>query len=170
MDEGEVVSTQKCLRLAVCTTATAFSARYRDIGETIYHRTLQSLENLESNEHSLPWGAKEFQIEYIQAWLLLAIYEYMRMDRSHGNSAASRVLRLIRRCRLGDLDASEVVVRDGACKVSTMHDGFALVEEKRRTFWLAFCFDRMLNTKGDLDWMLPEEMVNSLPTHHVKSS
>ncbi|KAF1359815.1 hypothetical protein EJ07DRAFT_118927 [Lizonia empirigonia] len=159
MDQGEPLSAYACLRLAVCTSATAFSARYRDIGETIYHKTLQSLENLESNEHSRPWGATDFQIEYIQAWLLLAIYEYMRMDRAQGNSAASRALRLIRRCRLSDLDASDVFVQDGTYTASATNDDFALVEEKRRTFWLAFCFDRMLNTKDDLDWVLPEEMV-----------
>jgi len=162
MNQQELPSASACLRLAVCTSATACSAQYRDIGETFYHKTLESLENLESSEHSLPWGAKYFQIEHIQAWLLLAIYEFKRMKGTQENAAASRALRLIRRCRLGDLDASDVFVQQGTYTASAAKNGFAVVEEKRRTFWLAFCFERMLNTKDDLDRVLPEEMVNHL--------
>ncbi|KAE8832666.1 hypothetical protein PTNB73_10303 [Pyrenophora teres f. teres] len=159
MNQQELPPASACLRLAVCTSATAFSAQYRDIGETFYHKTLESLENLESSEHSLPWGAKYFQIEHIQAWLLLAIYEFKSMKGTQENAAASRALRLIRRCRLGDLDASDVFIQQGTYTASAAKNSFAVVEEQRRTFWLAFCFERMLNTKDDLDRVLPEEMI-----------
>jgi len=160
MDQEEPPPARVCLRLAIRTSATAFSAQYRDVGERLYLETLQSLENLESNEHTLPWGVKNFQIEHIQAWLLLAIYEYMHMDIRQASSAISRALRLIQRCRLGDLDASGVLMQDGSQDTSATKDGFAIMEEKRRTFWLAFCFERLLNTQDDLNRVLPEEMVS----------
>ncbi|KAH9872368.1 Abscisic acid cluster transcription factor abl7 [Plenodomus lingam] len=159
MEQEDPLPACVCLRLAIRTSAAAFSARYHDIGERLYLETLQSLESLESNEHTLPWGAKNIQIEHIQSWLLLAVYEHMRMDKSQASSATSRALRLVQRCRLGDLDASDCLIQVGSHTTTATEEDFAVMEEKRRTFWLAFCFDRLLNTRDDLNWALPEEMI-----------
>ncbi|KAI1670844.1 fungal specific transcription factor domain protein [Pyrenophora tritici-repentis] len=165
MNQEDPHPTSICLRLAIRTSATAFSARYHDVGERLYLEALQSLENLESSdEHTLPWGVKkEFHIEHIQAWLLLAIYEYMHKDKIQASFAMSTALRLIQRCRLGDLDAANGILatQHGSPETcaSTAKESFAILEEKRRTFWLAFCFDRLLNTWSNVNWAFPEEMI-----------
>lgn len=162
MHQEEPHPARVCLRLAIRTSAAAFSAQYHDVGERLYLETLQSLEDLESNDDSLPWDVKkDFHIEHIQAWLLVAIYEYMHMDKIQSSSATSRALRLIQRCRLGNLDADGVLTRHGSHETCATKDCFAIMEEKRRTFWLAFCFDRLLNAQENSNWALPEEMVSN---------
>ena len=151
INQEEQLPARVCLHLSIRTSAAAFSARYHDVRERLYLETLESLGNLESHEHTLPWDVKVFEIEHIQAWLLLVVYEYMHMDKMQASPAMSRALRLTQRCRLGDLDASGVLTQDS----------FAIMEEKSRTFWLTFCFDRLLNTRNDLNWALPKDIVSS---------
>ncbi|KAF2754943.1 hypothetical protein EJ05DRAFT_468747 [Pseudovirgaria hyperparasitica] len=138
------------LRLAMRASAAAFSAQYESIGELLYHEAIQYLESLDDCDDGLPWPTEQIRIERIQAWLLLGVYEWMHKEDRQTAYAVSRALRLVQRSRLGELDASSHSAQD---------DALSQLEEKRRTFWLAFCFDRLLHQKDDMSWALHEETI-----------
>lgn len=129
------------------------------------------LEKLEethnSTTKSFTGGTSE--IELIQAWLLLVQYELLRVNECQATITAGRAFRLIQVLRMFEVDRkdSKISPKDISKPVvpssAVLDEGalFAEVEEKRRTFWLAYCFDRFLSWKNDLPLTLHEDMVRN---------
>jgi hypothetical protein len=92
-------------------------------------------------------------LEQIQAVLLLAHYELLRMEESRAMATVGRCFRLIQLARLQDTDPSTDAGSGG---------DFVKEEETRRTFWVAYCFDRFLSSRHDWPLTLQEEAVQSL--------
>lgn len=88
------------------------------------------------------------QLELAQAWILISIYEFIQGTFQRAWSSAGRAIRLVQLMRLGDLDAEPV----GA-------DDFVVREEQRRTFWIAFCLDRLTCIMEKLPLTLSEHPV-----------
>ncbi|KAK7423059.1 hypothetical protein QQZ08_009226 [Neonectria magnoliae] len=151
------------LRFAMWTLAAAFSAQFQSLGDKLHAATCQMLHGLEGNDHGLPWATGEVQLEQIQAWLLLAYYELIRMERDHGQRTAARVFRLVQLAHLHAVDAFNLSTdKDSnfdSHDLAATDDTWVIVEEKRRTFWLAFCFDRLLNAHDSLSFTLHEEVI-----------
>jgi len=72
------------------TIAGTVSAQFRNLSDTLYAETRRMLENLEASDHRLPGN---IQLEQIQAWLLLAHYEFLRMNEHQAMITAGRVFR-----------------------------------------------------------------------------
>ncbi|MCJ1386602.1 hypothetical protein MMC17_009728 [Xylographa soralifera] len=164
---------QVCLRAAMRTVASAVSAQFRGLSDILYAETRRLLEVLDVDEHchGLPWSTdkmamltgRRIQLEQIQAWLLLAHYELLRVHQDRAQLTIARVLRLVQSSRLYDIDASDVSPVVEAARSMTPaswpDETFAETEEKRRTFWLAFTFDRFFYTYNEWPLTLHEEII-----------
>jgi hypothetical protein len=172
--------TRACLRSAMRTMAAAVSAQYRGFSDVLYVETRRLLEthNYQMQTQTQATEAlslrlnEEILLELIQAWLLLAHYESLRMDERQAMLTAGRAFRLIQIARLYDIDAPDDDVSVYLSPATTSEsepeygehgdpdESFAEAEEKRRTFWLAFSFDRFLCWRNEWPLTLQEEMVS----------
>lgn len=140
-----------CLRSAMQTLAAAMSSSYSSLSEALYAQTRQMLNDLDALDTTT------VQLEHIQAGLLVAHYEYLRVYEHQAMLTAGRTFRLVQMSRLYDID--------GALGFSSMSMPvpdmtFSEAEERRRTVWLAFAFDRFLSTRNEWPLTLHEEMVS----------
>ncbi|KAI4286649.1 MAG: hypothetical protein L6R35_004094, partial [Caloplaca aegaea] len=143
---------QRCLQNAMWALAASVSAQFQTIGQSLYQDTRQALELLESRHSDI----KSIRIEQVQACLLLAIYEFMRSDYCRGWMSAGRAFRLIQLMRLQEIDVP------GCNRTQT---DWVEMEEKRRTFWVAYALDRFVCIRGS-DMHLAKVMVR-LPAPEV---
>ncbi|KAG6361749.1 hypothetical protein INS49_009977 [Diaporthe citri] len=110
------------------------SAHYRSIFNMLYSQTCCLLQESMQKSSKYP---DNVQIEYIQAWLLLAHYESLRMNESQAMLTSGRAFRLVQMARLYEMDANE----QNFCALkrpnANQDDSFAVSEERRRTFWVS---------------------------------
>ncbi|KAJ0419773.1 fungal-specific transcription factor domain-containing protein [Aspergillus carlsbadensis] len=158
-----------CLRSAMRTIAAAMSAQFRALAETLYAETRAILSRLDGLERS-PAAPS---IEQIQALLLLAHYELLRMDEGTAMVTAGRCFRLIQLARLGEGDARDAAEAQGVSVGGQMaaapglawNEEFAAAEERRRTFWVAYCFDRFLSSRREWPLTLQEDAIRTRLPH-----
>ncbi|KAI1412492.1 fungal-specific transcription factor domain-containing protein [Hypoxylon sp. FL1857] len=155
---------QVSLRLAMRTVAAAVSTQFRGLSDALYIETRRILETPDMSEQSLPWMPGNIPLEKIQAWLLVAHYEFLCMYEQQAMITAGHAFRLVQLSRLYDVDMVDVPAVEFTAAIPstpspTPDESFAEVEERRRTFWLAFCFDRFLNTRNEWPLTLHEEMI-----------
>ncbi|KAL4953387.1 fungal-specific transcription factor domain-containing protein [Aspergillus filifer] len=133
---------RSCLCSAMRTVAAAMSAQFRRLADFLYIQTTKTMRELETVERTPP-------LQQIQALLLLAHFELLQMDESRAMVTAGKCFRLVQLSRLHDADAYDAgIVRD-----------FSDAEERRRTFWVAYCFDRFLSSRHDWPLTLQEESI-----------
>lgn len=175
---------QACLRSAIHTVAAAMSAQYRSLGDTLYQETRGLLEsqrtraNTRNNSSEASWltsssfspspcTGDKIPLELVQAWLLLAHYEFLRIDEHQSMLTAGRAFRLVQLARLYDVDGGAedmsptyVGAENGGDRPE---ESLALIEaeESRRTFWLAFSLDRFLCSRNEWPLTLQEEVVRT---------
>lgn len=140
------------------TMAAAMSAHWGDLVDSLCAETRHLLEG---HSQTRVTSKDEIPLEHIQAWLLLAYAELLRIGEHQAMLTAGRAFRLVQMARLYDVDALD---DSQASPVSTNHkpdDNFISTEERRRTFWLAFCFDRFLCLRSEWPLTLQEEMVST---------
>jgi len=130
---------QRCLQNAMWALAASVSAQFQTIGQSLYQDTRQALELLESRYSDI----ESIRIEQVQACILLAIYEFMRSDYCRGWMSAGRAFRLIQLMRLQEIDVP------GCDHTPT---DWVEMEEKRRTFWVAYALDRFVSIR--YGWLL----------------
>ncbi|KAL1858152.1 hypothetical protein Daus18300_010033 [Diaporthe australafricana] len=132
---------QKCLQLAMWTLAASTSpGQYQTMADYLYRYASQSLLSLE------PWDSagddwhqmQPSDFAQVQAQLLLASYEFKSVDFRRGWMRAGRAFRLIQLNWFFDMLSTS----------STLSD-WVEAEERRRTFWLAFCLDRTISLRND---------------------
>lgn len=173
-----------CLRSAMRTIATVVSTQFRGLSDPLYAETRRMVGSLD--ESDAPWLASKIQLEQIQAWLLLAHYEFLCKHEHQAMLTAGRALRLVQLSRLNDVDATGASsVEFGAAAATggsadedrdeeggpretakspapslASRDAFVKTEEKRRTFWLAYCLDRFFLIRSEWPLTLHEDMVS----------
>ena len=144
------------------TIAAALSSHHASRCDALCAQTRFLLETLDV-EPVWP-NSQDVQLEHIQAWLLLAHYEVLRGREYHATVTGGRAFRLVLLSRLYDLDGISAPPSSagGSADCSQrLEDGIAETEEKRRTFWLAFCLDRFLSMRHECPLTLQEEVVSS---------
>ncbi|KAL3451456.1 fungal-specific transcription factor domain-containing protein [Aspergillus insuetus] len=153
---------RSCLRSAMRTIAAAMSAQFRSLSDKLYAETRTALARLDGNsiERSPP------SLEQIQALLLLAHYELLKTDEETAMVTAGRCFRLIQLARLGEADALEDQGLSGQMGAAgtggtSWNEAFAVSEEKRRTFWVAYCFDRFLSSRREWPLTLQEDAIRT---------
>ncbi|KAL2864122.1 transcription factor domain-containing protein [Aspergillus lucknowensis] len=149
------------LRSAMRTLGAAMSAQFGSLTDKLYAETCQILQQLDGMQCAPA-------VEQIQALLLLAHYELLHMQESRAMVTAGRCFRLIQLTRLYDTDAHEAETPAVSVPVQgqeTYNECFAATEEKRRTFWVAYCFDRFLSSRHEWPLTLQEDAIRTRLPH-----
>lgn len=132
--------------------AAASSAHLQHMRESLYSRARSGIETLDHDIESR--GAACLQAA--QAWLLLTHYEFRYMSYRRAWLTAGRAFRIIQLAKLHEID------RLNNISINMAHpEAWAEAEEKRRTFWLAYCLDRFLNISDEWPLSLNDEAVSN---------
>lgn len=124
--------------------AAALSSQFHHLRDALYHDTLDKLGHCPAEDDAS-------RLEHAQAWILIAVYEFMQAPFERAWISAGRAIRLVQLMRLNEVDAVSDVVLDP--------DSFVEKEEKRRIFWMAFCLDRCTCVLEGLPLTLNEQEV-----------
>ncbi|KAI9684241.1 MAG: hypothetical protein M1822_005714 [Bathelium mastoideum] len=145
--------------------AAAVSAQYRLISGMLYAESRRLLEQMDADDSGDRSGTP---LEQIQAWLLVAHYELLCKHERQAMLTAGRGIRMAQLARLIHVDAHDVSFTPLGteppllpCSPLFDDESFAEIEEKRRTFWLAYCFDRFCLTRSDCPPSLQEEAIRT---------
>lgn len=128
--EPQPSANRRGLQQAIRTLAAGVSSQLPEVRVALYRTTRHTLESLESDDTLLT--APDF--EQVQAWILIAIYEFMQVSYSRGWMSAGRVFRLVQLLRLPEIDASPLPLLDQDLDPDF---NWVVAEEKRRTVWMA---------------------------------
>lgn len=150
---------QKCLQSTMwALAASASTGHHQNIRDSLYQSSCRAVEKLASANASLTR-----RIEYIQAWLLLAIYEFMFQDFRRGWISAGRAFRLIQLAGYESTDAPNK-------GEPHYQPAWAEMEERRRTLWLAYCLDRLLGMRSDTPLTFTDQVLVRMPAPEVNFS
>jgi len=163
-EKQNISKAQAGLRSAMRTVASATSAQYQALGDALRAETRQILEDLEPSDTTQTAStagkseAMPIALEQIQSWLLLVHYDLLRESEQQVMQTALRAIRLVQLARLHEIDDSEGEALSS--EVSMTSDSYETAEEKRRTFWLAYCFDHLFVIRSEWAMNLHDEMVS----------
>ncbi|KAL6232513.1 hypothetical protein BDW75DRAFT_217723 [Aspergillus navahoensis] len=141
---------QSCLQYAIWTLGASVSALRENIGGSLYQYARRGLEVLDSKNTSLA----STDLEQVQAWLLLAIHEFMGVDFRRGWISAGRAFRLIQLNWLHGTDGWDL---------TRAQTDWIESEQKRRTFWMAYCLDRFVSMRTGSPPTFSERVAIRLP-------
>ncbi|KAK8070393.1 fungal-specific transcription factor domain-containing protein [Apiospora hydei] len=120
---------QLCLQYAMWTMAASLSSQFQMVRDGLYSETRRLLDALELE----PTEFGTLSLDYAQAWILIAIYEWTINDCNRFLMSAGRAFRSIQLLRLHELDCSPTP--------TPWTGDWVELESARRTFWVAFDFD-----------------------------
>jgi hypothetical protein len=141
---------RQCLQHAMWTLAMAYSSQFDHLREKMYANTRASLESLDQKEGD----RGTCHTELIQAWILITYYEFTKINYRRGWLSAGHVFRLVQLSRLYSVD------RPKLSGIAEDAEDLLAVEEKRRTFWVTYCLDRLLTVSNGATMTLGEDEVS----------
>lgn len=122
------------LRYAMWTLAATVSSRYQNLHEPFYGRARKYAELVEMSGH----GEKVASTALTQAWILIGIYELKLMYYPRVWLSTGRAVRLAQMLGMHRLDGLNSDLKQTLLPPRDWIEK----EERRRTFWMAFCMDR----------------------------
>lgn len=144
--------------------AAAMSTQYRPLSGMLCGESRRLLKQMDAN---IANECCDIAIEQIQAWLLVAHWELLCANEHQAMLTAGRAIRMVQLSRLHDIDSSSATFHSFGKETSlyppsplSEEECFASLEEKRRTFWLAYCFDRFCLLHNECQPYLQEESVS----------
>ncbi|KAI0009529.1 fungal-specific transcription factor domain-containing protein [Xylariaceae sp. FL0662B] len=151
-----------CLRSAMRTVAAAMSAPYRSCANVLYAESRHLLEESRraNDAPGTHWLAPFDKIEYVQAWILLAHYESLRVNKWQAMMTAGHAFRLIQMIHLHEIDLPRTAGTPPRAGFQP-NESFAETEEKRRTFWVAYTLDYFLCWRSGWPLTLYEDMIST---------
>ncbi|KAL5000326.1 hypothetical protein BDV10DRAFT_200099 [Aspergillus recurvatus] len=138
---------RSCLQCAMWTLAASLSSQFHYLRDFLQRETRRKLALLENGDSS-----QTFEVEHIQAWILLSTHDFISGHHQRGLLSAGRAFRLIQLVRLYEVDSPSSTVSPG---------DFVEVETLRRTFWVAYTIDRFISVKNGLPLTLNEQEICS---------
>lgn len=123
-----------CLRYAMWANAAAVSDKYEQLQEHFYQRSRKYIQQDEMKGH----GESMITVSHCQTWILLATYEFKLMYFPRAWMSAGRACRMTQMMGLHRLDGAGLDVK----QCLPPPKDWTEKEERRRTFWMAFCVDR----------------------------
>lgn len=123
-----------CLRYSMWALAASITPKYSFLEEHLYARARKYIQLDEMKGH----GEHMVTIAHCQAWLLISLYEFKQMLFPRAWVSVGRGARLASMMCLNRLDGVGLDVKH--C-IPPPRDWIER-EERRRTFWIAFCHDR----------------------------
>ncbi|ELR03676.1 hypothetical protein GMDG_06319 [Pseudogymnoascus destructans 20631-21] len=153
------------LQYAMRAVAAAVSAQYRPLSSMLCAESRRVLEQMDADGAG---DCGETPIEQIQAWLLVAHWELLCKHEHQAMLTAGRGIRMVQLARFHDVDACSVPFMSLGAESPLVSpsllsgdETFAQVEEKRRTFWLAYCFDRFCLMRSGCPLSLQEDSIRT---------
>lgn len=122
------------LRYVLWTLAASVSEEYSGLQTIFYRRARKYAEEAELKGH----GESIISISFAQAWTLLATYEFKLMYFPRAWLSTGRAVRLCQMMGVHRLDGLGLDVKQCLAPPKDWIER----EERRRTFWMAFCVDR----------------------------
>lgn len=154
-DPESMSEAQTALRNAMWTLAASASAYHLTLRDSLYQRTRQTLENLDqancgaddATAATMAPVTTTADTEVVQAWLLLAVHELMCVSFRRAWITAGRAFRLIQ------LDSAWTAADGGVptdMSTGNQHhqSQWIDIEQRRRTFWFAYCLDRLMSLRN----------------------
>ncbi|EPE09204.1 c6 transcription factor prf [Ophiostoma piceae UAMH 11346] len=123
-----------CLRYAMWMSACSVNERYNDLKDLFYQRARKYLEV----DYMKGFGEHMISVAHVQTHVILASYEFKMMYFPRAWMSTGQAVRLSQMIGLHRLDGSGLEVKQ--C-IPPPRD-WTEKEERRRTFWMAFCEDR----------------------------
>lgn len=173
-EPGTMSEAQTALRNAMWTLSASASAYHLTLRDSLYQRARQALENLDqrncgaddSTTTTVAPVTTAADTEVVQAWLLLAVYELMCVSFRRAWITAGRAFRLIQ------LDSAWTEA-DGGVPTEMISGNqhhqakWIEIEQRRRTFWFAYCLDRLMSLRNGSPPTFGERVSTCSPIHHL---
>lgn len=144
------------LRYAMWCMAASVTDKYLELQHHFYQRARKYAEADEMKGH----GEHMISIAQSQCWTLIATYEFKLMYFPRAWMSTGRGIRLAQMMGLHRLDGVGLDVKQ--C-IPPPRD-WTEREERRRTFWMAFCSDRYASIGTGWPVVIEEKDVRSRPT------
>ncbi|RDL34407.1 Uncharacterized protein BP5553_07535 [Venustampulla echinocandica] len=145
-----------CLRYAMWTMAASLSDKYSCYEDLFYGRARRYLEAAEMKGH----GETFVTVYHAQAWGLISSYEAKRTLFSRSWMSTGRMTRLVQMLGLHRLDGD----RSDLKQILPSPSDWIELEERRRTFWVAFHNDRWASSGTGWPMIINEkEILTNLP-------
>lgn len=123
-----------CLRYAMWCLAASVTDRYLDLHNHFYQRARKYAQMDEMKGH----GEGCMTIAHAQTWTIISFYEYKMMYFPRAWMSTGRSIRMSQMMGLHRLDGA----MSGCKQVLPPPRDWTELEERRRTFWTAYCSDR----------------------------
>ncbi|KAF2172617.1 hypothetical protein M409DRAFT_49172 [Zasmidium cellare ATCC 36951] len=143
---------QHCLQYAMWAVAATAAPGWESLRDLLYREAWRLLGEQDIGDNKPNSGG--VHIETVQAWILLAHGELMQRHERQAWVAAGRCLRLVHLMRLFELDRT-------TSSPPTPPKDWVGLEEKRRTFWMAFILDRLVSTREALPLTLGKQKLST---------
>ncbi|KAK4507248.1 hypothetical protein PRZ48_000983 [Zasmidium cellare] len=146
-----------CLRYAMWANAAAVTDKFEGLQEHFYLRARKYIQQDEMKGH----GESMITIAHCQTWALIATHEFKHMYFPRAWMSAGRSSRLAQMMGLHRLDGQGLDVKQCLPPPRDWTER----EERRRTFWMAFCVDRYSSIGTGWPMTFEEgDVMTSLPT------
>lgn len=149
-----------CLQYSMWTLAASSSDNHEGLQRSFYQRARGYAERDEMRGR----GESATSLEYCQAWTLMATYEFKQMLFPRAWLSAGRAARLAQMMQLNRIDGDGDV-----SQCLSFPKDWSEGEERRRTFWMAFCIDRYTSIAAGWPMTIDERDVSLLDTDCVKA-
>ncbi|KAF2272588.1 uncharacterized protein EI97DRAFT_445659 [Westerdykella ornata] len=123
-----------CLRYIMWALAASITDKYETLQEHFYQRARKYAHMDEMRGY----GEATITVGHCQAWILICTYEFKQMYFPRAWMSAGRAVRLAQMMQLHRLDGAGLDVKQSLGPPKDWTER----EERRRTFWMAFCVDR----------------------------
>lgn len=123
-----------CLRYIMWCLAASVTDKYDALQEHFYHRARKYAQMDEMKGH----GESTITLAHCQTWILMGTYEFKQMYFPRAWLSAGRAVRLAQMMQLHRMDGVGLDVKQCLPPPKDWTER----EERRRTFWMAFCIDR----------------------------
>ncbi len=137
-----------CLRYAMWALACSVTEKYASLQEAFYQRARKYAENDEMRG----FGTEFTTVGHAQCWVLISVYEFKRMYFLRTWVSCGRASRLCQMLSLHRVDGTGLEVKQ---IISPPRD-WTDCEERRRTFWAAYCSDRYASVGTGWPMMINE--------------
>ena len=139
------------LRYAMSTLAASISDKYRHLHPVFYLRARKYAEADEMNGRY-----RYINVRHAQAMILIGVYEFKMMHFPHAWLTTGRATRLTQMMNLNRLDGLGLDIKQ-SLPISV---DWSEKEERRRTFWMAFCMDSYASVGTGWPMIIDERDVN----------
>lgn len=136
MNLGPSMRPPVCLRYMIWCQAASFSSKYEPLADIFYRRAHKYAEMDRLRGH----GEGMITVSHCQTWVLSSLFElrHMHLPRAWHSAGTSVRLAMMMGMNRLDLNGMGLEVK----QVLPPPKDWIEKEERRRTFWMAFCCDR----------------------------